>query len=335
MGIVRERLDIPKFWWRSVDRERVRAPARPAPRAREPVSSFEVAPDAASRQASSSEGAGSWMPATFVVALLFGTAAFIAVSRVGTLPASAPLSAQSAPLSAQIDDMMIMAGLGVDEIRVTGYRQTNHDAIFAALELDRPTSLLRYNPESARRRVEALPWVDRATVSRVLPSTVEVSISERTPIAVWLHGERAILVDAEGRELASVLQSSLPQLPQQLPRVSGGGAPAAVNAFLAALGKHPALAARVRVAERIGERRWTLELDNGSRVHLPAEGEEAAIARLVQRAESAGLLNEPGRIVDLRVEDRIAIAPRGGAPVPSAGPAPIPTTVPRKSASAL
>lgn len=335
MVIVRERLDIPKFWWRSAVGAPARLgvqPQRPAQRLREPVSSLEVASDAASRLESSSGGVGSWMPATFVVALLFGTAAFIAVSRMGTLPAYAPPSPRfSAPLSAQIDDLMIRAGLGVDEIRVSGHRYTIDSNIFTALELDRPTSLLRYSPEAARRRVEALSWVGRATVTRVLPNIVEVVISERTPIAVWLQGEGAILVDAEGRELAAVSQSTLPQLP----RIAGAGAPGAVTALVAALRDHPALASRVTVSERVGQRRWTLALDNGSRVHLPAEGEAAALTRLMQRAESAGLLSEPRRIVDLRVEDRIAIAPRTGAPVPSAGPALLPLSVPRKSASAL
>jgi cell division protein FtsQ len=331
VGKVRERLDIPKFWWRSADRaparpnaRQVEQPQRPAQRLREPEASFEVTPDAASRQAPSSDGPGSWMPATFVVALLFGTAAFIAVSRIVPLPASGPLSAQ-------IDDLMIMAGLGVDEIHVSGHRYTIDGNIFAALELDRPTSLLRYSPEAARRRVEALSWVSRATVTRVLPNTVEIVISERTPIAVWLKGDGAILVDAEGRELAAVSPSTLPQLP----RISGAGAPVAVSALVAALRDHPAIARRVAVSERVGLRRWTLDLDNGSRVHLPAEGEAAALTRLMQRAESSALLSEPRRIVDLRVEDRIAIAPRGGALAPSAGPVPASTAVPRKSASAL
>jgi cell division protein FtsQ len=285
------------------------------------VSSFEVMPDVVSQQTPSSRSTRSWVPATLGVALLLGAAAFISVSRIGTLPASAPLSAH-------IDDLMIMAGLGVDEIHVSGHRYTIDGNIFAALELDRPTSLLRYSPEAARRRVEALSWVGRATVTRVLPNTVEVVISERTPIAVWLQGEGAILVDAEGRELAAVSQSTLPQLP----RIAGAGAPAAVSALVAALRDHPAVASHVVISERVGQRRWTLALDNGSRVHLPAEGERAALTRIEQRAEIAGLLSEPRRIVDLRIEDRIAIAPRAAGPAPSAR---VPTAVPRKSASAL
>jgi cell division protein FtsQ len=264
------------------------------------------------------------MPATFAAALLLGGAAFFAVNRLGTLPASAPMSAH-------IDELMIMAGLGVDEIHVAGYAYTGAREIFAALDLDRPTSLLRFNPEAARQRVEALPWVRRATVTRVLPDTVEVRITERTPIALWLREGSASLVDADGRELARVA----PSTQQSLPRISGAGAPEAVSALIATLREHPSLAARVLVSERIGQRRWSLNLDNGSRIHLPAEGETAALARLMKLADSAGLLSEPGRVVDLRIEDRIAVAPRQAAPASSAAAAPASTAVPRKSASAL
>jgi cell division protein FtsQ len=325
MDGVRERLDKQRFWWRAVERERPRAPAHTAQRARVAAPDLAALPEEIlPLQAAPLRHRRSWLPATFCAALLLGGAAFVVVSRIGALPASAPLSAH-------IDDLMIMAGLGVDEIHVTGYAYTEVRDIFAALQLDQPTSLLRYNPEAARRRVEALAWVRRATVTRVLPGSVEVRVTERTPIAVWLNDGSASLVDAEGRELARVA----PSTQEALPRISGVGAPEAVNALLAALEKQPALAARVRVSERIGQRRWSLDLDNGSRIHLPDKGEVAALGRFMEHTESAALLGEPRRVIDLRVDDRIAVSPRSVVPAASAGVAPANLPAARKSASAL
>ena len=324
MDGVRERPEKQRFWWRAVERERPRAPARLTTRPRVAVPDLSALPEEIVSQAPMPRHRRSWMPATFCAALLLGGAAFVVVSRIGALPASAPLSAH-------VDELMIMAGLGVDEIHVTGYAYTEVRDIFAALQLDQPTSLLRYNPEAARRRVEALAWVRRATVTRVLPGSVAVRVTERTPIAVWLNDGTASLVDAEGRELARVA----PSTQEALPRISGVGAPEALNALLAAFEKHPALAARVRVSERVGQRRWSLDLDNGSRIHLPAEGEAVVIGRFMERAESAALLGEPRRVIDLRVDDRIAVSPRPVAPAASAGVAPASLPAPRKSASAL
>ncbi len=322
MDGVRERLDIPRFWWRGAERERTRA--RVEARPRKPAPDLASLPESVAQQTPSARGRRSLMPVTLGAALLLGVSAFLVVSRVGALPASAPLSAH-------IDELMIMAGLGVDEIHVTGHRYTIDGDIFAALDLGRPTSLLRYNPEAARRRVEALSWVSRATVTRVLPNAVEVRISERTPVAVWLHDNGASLVDGEGRELARVPASTL----EALPRISGAGAPKAVATLIAALDAHPSIKTRVLVSERVGQRRWSLTLDNGSRVHLPAESEAAALDRLMQLADGTGLLSEPDRVVDLRIEDRIAVTPRGAQRTSSAPPATAGRSTPRKSASAL
>ncbi|MFS8584897.1 MAG: FtsQ-type POTRA domain-containing protein, partial [Acidimicrobiia bacterium] len=53
------------------------------------------------------------------------------------------------------------------------------------------------------RRVERLPWVASAKVVRGWPSTLEIEVTERVPVAVvQLTEDRAAIVDAEGWVLA-------------------------------------------------------------------------------------------------------------------------------------
>jgi cell division protein FtsQ len=344
---VRERLDIPRFWWRGAERTRPPEPgfaaAKPAvtmasPRTRrerrtpiEPapapmadaafVTGDELIAEARHRPAPSRRS-GPKFAAALVGATLLGAAGFVLFGAGGGKVQA------SAPISGHVDQLMIMAGFGVDEIRVTGYRNAIVSDIFTALALDAPTSLLRYNSDAARRRIEALSWVSRATVTRVLPDTVEVKITERTPIAVWLHDQTATLVDADGRWLANLAPTMLPALP----RIAGAGAPEAAGALVAALAEFPDLAKRVTMSTRVGERRWSLDFDNGSRIHLPADGEQAALARLIRMAASTGALMQSAATIDLRLEDRITIAPRLTDKTSSAAPA---DATPRKSASAL
>ena len=141
----------------------------------------ELIAEARARPAPSRNPGGATLAVAVAAATLLGATAFVMFGVSGGKVQA------SAPISEQVDQLMIMAGLGVDEIRLSGHRYTIDNDVFAALALQEPTSLLRYNSDAARRRVEALSWVSRATVTRVLPNTVEVHISERTPIAVWLH----------------------------------------------------------------------------------------------------------------------------------------------------
>ena len=54
-------------------------------------------------------------------------------------------------------------------------------------------------PLSERREeLESLPWVEHATVMRLLPNRVRVAIVERTPVAFVRQGTQIGLVDANG-----------------------------------------------------------------------------------------------------------------------------------------
>jgi cell division protein FtsQ len=49
-----------------------------------------------------------------------------------------------------------------------------------------------------RRQLEQLPWVERATVMRLLPDQIRVSVVERQPVAFVRLGQQIGLVDASG-----------------------------------------------------------------------------------------------------------------------------------------
>ncbi|MGB6975515.1 MAG: FtsQ-type POTRA domain-containing protein [Terracidiphilus sp.] len=56
-----------------------------------------------------------------------------------------------------------------------------------------------YVPLSVRRRqLEQLPWVQQATVMRILPNRIRVAVVERQPVAFARQGQQFGLVDASG-----------------------------------------------------------------------------------------------------------------------------------------
>ena len=52
--------------------------------------------------------------------------------------------------------------------------------------------------EEAKAKLEQIPWVEQATVMRLLPNRVAVNIVERTPVAFAQIGPRISLIDANG-----------------------------------------------------------------------------------------------------------------------------------------
>lgn len=200
-----------------------------------------------------------------------------------------------ATVSFAADRAFAALGFGIDEIIITGHRYTLDADVFSALRAEGSGSLIRFDAADARRRIEALPWIDTARITRVLPNGLTIDVTERRPIAVWLSGDAHVLVDTTGRSLAQVTAAVKPELP----RITGKGAPEAASVLFEALALHPGIRSRVELARRVGERRWTLDLGDGSRVHLPEHGLDAALQQLADLEASGPAVTEP-RVIDLR-----------------------------------
>lgn len=194
-------------------------------------------------------------------------------------------------------------GFAVDQVRVTGYRETSEIDILERLELDGWTSLIGFDAEAARQRVAGLPWVEIASVRKVYPDTLEVQVEERKPFAIWQHGRELSIVEASGDTIAPFSGGRH----SVLPLVIGQGAATAGEAFVKKVKGYPELAARVKGYIRIAERRWDLRLENGITVKLPEHGEDEAITELLEMDRQDGLLSRDILAVDLRFSDRVVV----------------------------
>ena len=146
------------------------------------------------------------------------------------------------------------AGLGINQINVAGFRNTLSDDIFAALHTASGGSLLSYDAVAAKARLEALPWVASAEITRTLPDGLDVSIRERRAFAVWQHRQLMFLIDADGRTLEPTSRAEH----RKLPLIVGDGAEAAAHDLLDILQAHPAILGRLEAAVFVGQRRWDL-----------------------------------------------------------------------------
>ena len=134
-----------------------------------------------------------------------------------------------APALAEIERIIELAGLGITQVSLTGHRYTPDSDIFDALDLASSPTMVSFDSRAAQRRIESLPWVERASVERVLPDRLDVHVVERAPYAVWRLNGRHFLVDKAGHVLATVPSDAMPTLP----RVAGEGA--AIEAMLNSL----------------------------------------------------------------------------------------------------
>ena len=85
-----------------------------------------------------------------------------------------------------------------EQIDVTGNRIVAREDVQRLFGKDRNRSVLQIPLDARRRQVEELPWVEQASVQRILPNRLRVLITERTPIAFCRNGAELVLIDAHG-----------------------------------------------------------------------------------------------------------------------------------------
>ena len=195
------------------------------------------------------------------------------------------------------------SGFGVKRITVAGQLHATDAAITAALGAGPDTMMLNFDTDAAKARLEAVPWIRHAQVMRLLPSTLQVVVEERTPYAVWQNKGQTYVVDAEGVVLAPALREAY----ASLPLVVGEGAAKSAAELYDQLGAYPDLKQRLIAAIRVGDRRWTLKLASGLEIMLPDDNLGEALNSLAKLDAERGLLKRDIAAVDLRLLDRVSV----------------------------
>jgi cell division protein FtsQ len=223
--------------------------------------------------------------------------------------ATGMLKAAEAALTGRVLAWSATFGLEVREVYVEGRERTDKRALRQALGVVRGEPILAVDPETVRARLLELPWVADARVIRYLPDRVHVRLFERRPLALWQRGGVYALLDRTGTVIEGPgLDLGDAARYRHLRVLVGEAAPAHANELFALLSSEPELWARVVAATWVGDRRWTLRLDNQIDVLLPEDGVLAAWRLLAEREREQRLLQRTISVVDLRfLPDRLRL----------------------------
>lgn len=220
-------------------------------------------------------------------------------------------------------DLVVNAGaLKIRSLSVTGNVRLSAGEVHALADGIRGTSILTADLAAYRRRLLESPWVADVALRRVLPSTIEVFVSERTPIGLCRIKNQLYLVDRTGVVIdefgPAYATFDLPII-DGLVRAQSSGQPALDE-------RRADLAARVLdgIAQRADIYRRVSQVDvndlhdavvlidgDGALLHL---GEDRFLERLQSYLDVASALRDRVQdidYVDLRFDDRLYVRPVG------------------------
>jgi len=173
-------------------------------------------------------------------------------------------------------DAVGRAGFVVKNIEIDGLDHMNRDTVYAIVTDANSMSMASVDLSGIRQKLLNYGWIADAQVSRRLPDTLVIGITERKPAAVWQHNQQLSLVDATGIVLEPVTPENMPT---DVPLVIGPDANRQASAMVALLNTTPRLKPMIAGASWIGNRRWDLRFQTGETLQLP-EGSDAAAKAL-------------------------------------------------------
>jgi cell division protein FtsQ len=201
------------------------------------------------------------------------------------------------------------AGFSIATVAIAGEKHLSRDEILAAAGVTGRASLLFFDVADARARLLTNPWIAEATVQKLLPDRLVISISERQAFALWQKAGRVGVIAGDG----TVLEPYVMRRYADLPLVVGVGAEIRAREFLAMLNRRPELRTNVRASVLVAERRWNLRLKNGVDVRLPEFDVERALDQFAALERDTKLSSRDITAIDLRLADRVTVRLSDGA----------------------
>jgi cell division protein FtsQ len=210
--------------------------------------------------------------------------------------------------------------LQIGHLQVRGNQRLSTGEVLSLVEGLRGQNILAVRLDDWQKKLLSSPWVESATIRRVLPSTLEITVHERQPMgvgrlgtAMYLIDGSGVIVDEYGPAYADIDLPIIDGL-ASAPRDGGPIIDATRAEFaarvIAALSARPDIAKRVSQLDVSDLHDAVAILDGDSA--LLRLGDTDFVARLQQYIDLAPALRErlPGiDYVDLRFDERLYVRP--------------------------
>lgn len=196
-----------------------------------------------------------------------------------------------------------LLGLGVERVTISGISQLTEAEVLAAAGVSAKVSLPFMDVGDARERLERVPLIRSASVRKLYPNELVVTLVEREPHALWQRNGELFVIASDGAVMDLMQDARF----VNLPLVVGDEANARTKDYLALLDVAGPLRSRIKAGTLVSGRRWTLKMDNGVDIRLPELGVTEAIARLIKLEREQKILDKDVIAIDLRMPDRVVV----------------------------
>jgi cell division protein FtsQ len=206
-----------------------------------------------------------------------------------------------------------IAGFAALDIKITGLQHHEPQTVLSHIGVKPGGGMFGFDAHTAEKKLEALDWVEAATVIRRFPNQLDVAVIEREPFVVWQHDGKLSVIDRKGKVMGGVSAQST----NVLLHVVGEGANLAASDLLNQMEATPGLRHQAKAVVRVGDRRWDVHMDNGIVLALPEAGLPAALRLAEATFLTASSQKLPVQHIDFRIPGEITYRALDAAVLPA------------------
>ena len=187
-------------------------------------------------------------------------------------------------------------GFALTNITIHGHDNAPLSDISEIMEEYRDRSIFAVDIVDIHKQLITHEWIIDSIVARRLPSTIDIVIIEKIPVAVWQYKHKLHLIDREG----DIISSKDIEEFSELLHVVGQDANIYAQSLIKATQVYPILASKLKSAVRYGQRRWNLNFDQQITVKMPEEQFDTAYSYLNSLNKKNRLFDHGYKVLDLR-----------------------------------
>lgn len=204
---------------------------------------------------------------------------------------------------APLDMVARKLGFDIETVTIAGIRELTQAQVLDLAGITPRKSLALLDARAIRERLLRSPFVQDATVRKLFPDKLELTLTEREPFALWQKDGVLTVIARDG----TVLDPADPAHFPNLPLVVGEAANIHVESFAAMLESLGDLRAKVQAGVFVAGRRWNIHLASGLDIKMPEDEPLKAVLKLVQMQQTSRILDKDIVAVDLRQGGRVVI----------------------------
>ncbi len=200
--------------------------------------------------------------------------------------------------SNQLSNTLLGYGLNINTVSLKGNYFVRKEDILKLIDKNQP--ILFVSLSRVKHDIESLSgWIKNVDIQRVLPNTINISIEEHKPFAVWHHGSQFSVIDATGY----VITDDYPT--DKLIFISGSNALSELAFIRMIMESNTELNHHICSFIHIQGRRWNIIFNNGLEVKLPKDNLHNAWNYLIDLHNTSDIIASNWKIIDMRTTNKI------------------------------